>query len=350
MIHARGLTKTYRASGAAVEAVRAIDLDVGDGELVAVLGPNGAGKSTALRMLVTLLTPTAGRAVVAGHDVVAEPAAVRRCIGFIGQGNGAGYYHHVRDELVLQGRAHRMSWRDAGRRADALLDTLNLTPLAKRAAGTLSGGQRRRLDVALGLVHDPPLLFLDEPSTGLDPQHRAHLWEHVLGVRERFGTTVVLTTHYLDEADAMAARVVIIDHGRIIADDRPETLKATHAGDRIDLRLANADGAAAGAPIDASSAVAVVRSAAVAVGIDVDAVDVVVSTSANGDVAVRTHRGSERLPALLRALDLRGVTVTQASVRRPTLDDVFLHLTGRSLREDSLAATPVDPDGAGVAA
>lgn len=341
MIHARGLTKTYQANGEAVEAVRAIDLDVAEGELVAVLGPNGAGKSTTLRMLVTLLTPTAGRAVVAGHDIATDPAAVRNRIGFIGQGNGAGYYHHVRDELVLQGRAHRLSWRDARRRADALLETLHLAPLAKRAAGSLSGGQRRRLDIALGLVHDPPLLFLDEPSTGLDPQNRAHLWEHVLGVRERFGTTVVLTTHYLEEADAMAERVLIIDHGRIIADDRPEALKATLAGDRIGLRL------------EGTADPAVIRAAAAAVDVEVDANGAVGTDASDQAVTIRASRGSERLPALLREFDRRGVAVASASVSRPTLDDVFLALTGRSLREDGLAPVPPGIDDAtdtGVAA
>jgi ABC-2 type transport system ATP-binding protein len=230
IISARGLTRAFGD----VEAVRGLDLEVREGELVAFLGPNGAGKSTSLRMLTTLLAPTSGSAVVAGHDVVREPEGVRRQIGYVGQGNGAGQQHRVRDELITQARAYGAP----PERADELLEALELEELADRKAMTLSGGQRRRLDVALGLVHRPRLLFLDEPSTGLDPQSRAHLWEHILGVREQTGMTIFVTTHYLDEADAMAERVLVMDHGRVIADDTPETLKAAHGRTLDDVFLA----------------------------------------------------------------------------------------------------------------
>ena len=168
-----------------------------------------------------------------GHDVVAEPGEVRRGIGYVGQGNGAGQNQRVRDELVTQGRAYGLAKDESRRRSDDLLDALDLVALADRAANTLSGGQRRRLDVALGLVHRPQLLFLDEPSTGLDPQSRANLWEHILRLRREHGMTIVLTTHYLDEADSMAERVMVIDHGVVIADDTADRLKAQLAGDRM---------------------------------------------------------------------------------------------------------------------
>jgi len=322
MIRARGLSKRFTSKGHVVEAVTDLDLDVEEGELVAFLGPNGAGKSTTLRMLATLLPPTAGSATVAGHDVVREPAQVRRRIGWIGQGSGAGHYHQVRDEVVLQGRAYGLSWREARRRADELLAALDLDGLARRMVGTLSGGQRRRLDIVMGLVHAPPLLFLDEPSTGLDPHNRARLWEHVLGVRERFGTTLLLTTHYLEEADAMAERVVIIDHGRVIADDAPARLKAELAGDRIVVDLADHVGVAA-----AQAAAAHLPGAH----------DLVARGTT---VSLRVPRGSEVLPGFLRRLDEDGVAVRSAEVVRPTLDDVFLSQTGRSLRDGSAAPQP----------
>ena len=233
MIEARGLTRTFRAGNETVEAVRGLDLDVRKGEMVAVLGPNGAGKSTTLRMLTTLLQPTAGTARVVGRDVTVDPAGVRSRIGYIGQGNSAGHSQRVLHELVAQGRCYGLGRREAARRGDALLTALDLRGLGDRTVSSLSGGQRRRLDVALGMVHRPALLFLDEPSTGLDPQNRANLQSQIERLRADHGTTIVLTTHYLDEADAMADRVVVVDHGTVIADDTPERLKADLAGDHI---------------------------------------------------------------------------------------------------------------------
>jgi ABC-2 type transport system ATP-binding protein len=225
MITTTGLTRTFGSGERRVEAVRGIDLHVDRGELLAFLGPNGAGKSTTLRMLTTLLPPTGGRALVAGFDVARDPDEVRRRIGYVGQGDGAGHAQRVRDELVSQGRAYGLPALEARRRADELLVDLELEELRDRKAPTLSGGQRRRLDVALGIVHRPALLFLDEPSTGLDPQSRANLWRHVLRLREQTGMTVFLTTHYLDEADQMAERVVVMDRGAVVADDTAAALK-----------------------------------------------------------------------------------------------------------------------------
>ena len=230
----RGLTRHFTVKKNTVEAVRGLDLEVGAGELVAFLGPNGAGKSTTLRMLTTLITPTAGTAAVNGHDVVSDQRAVRRSIGYVGQGNGAGHQQRGRDELVSQGRAYGLSKADAVARADLLVRELDLTEVADRVVSTLSGGQRRRLDIALGMVHEPGVLSLDEPSTGLDPQNRANLQDQIRTLHEGRGTTIVLTTHYLEEADALAQRVIVIDHGLVIADDTAASLKSS-LGDLVTL-------------------------------------------------------------------------------------------------------------------
>jgi ABC-2 type transport system ATP-binding protein len=309
-IRTRELTKDYRVRNETVRAVDGLDLTVDEGELVALLGPNGAGKSTTLRMLTTLLRPTSGTASVAGHDVSTAQAEVRQRIGYIGQGNGAGHSQRGRDELVHQGRCYGLSRAAARTRAAELIDSLDLAAVADRRVSSLSGGQRRRLDIAMGLIHAPGLLFLDEPSTGLDPQNRANLQEHILGLRARYGTTVVLTTHYLDEADSMAERVIVIDHGRVIADDTPARLKADLAGDRVVLGFASV-----GAAHRASGLV-----------------DVPFEINGAG-LTLRAADGPALVPGLLHKLDLAGARVLTVEVTRPTLDDVFLALTGRSLRE-----------------
>ncbi|SDI58662.1 ATP-binding cassette domain-containing protein [Nonomuraea jiangxiensis] len=313
MIHTRGLTRVFKVKKQSVEAVRGLDLDVEAGQLVAFLGPNGAGKSTTLRMLTTLLPPTSGQAMVAGRDVARDPAGVRARIGYVGQQNGAGENFRVRDELVTQGRCYGLTVRQANARADELLDLLDLKPLAKRLPGTLSGGQRRRLDIALGLIHRPDLLFLDEPSTGLDPKSRADIWRHILRLREAYGTTLVLTTHYLEEADSMAERVVIIDNGRIIADGTAEQLKNDLAGDHISITTTTEQDAA--------------RAVALAGG-----------TAEGTTVRVKVPNAAAALPDHLRTLDGSGIKVATAETIRPTLDDVFLTLTGRSLTDDDIPA------------
>jgi ABC-2 type transport system ATP-binding protein len=323
VIRARGLTRTFTRRKEVVEAVKGIDVDVAEGELVAFLGPNGAGKSTTLRMLTSLLTPTAGKAEVAGYDVVAHPAQVRARIGFIGQGNGGGFSYKLRDELHNQGRFYGLAPDVYRSRAADLMAALELEGLEKRSVQSLSGGQRRRLDVALGLMNHPPLLFLDEPTTGLDPHSRANLWEHIAAMRERYGMTIVLTTHYLDEADSMAERVVVIDHGEIIADAAPGVLKREHADDVLTLHVEGGDDAT-------------VR-AALPPGLG----DVVVHRAEDGGdrlrLVVSTANGADRLPAVIEALRLAGLPVSSASVRQASLDDVFLNLTGRSLREEAAA-------------
>jgi ABC-2 type transport system ATP-binding protein len=330
MIRTRNLTKDFVVGRSnTVHAVRGISLDIEAGELVAVLGPNGAGKTTTIRMLTTLLAPTAGTATVAGHDVVAASATVRSLIGYVGQGNGAGHMQRAADELFSQGLIYGLDRRAARRRAGELLEALDLVALADRKVSSLSGGQRRRLDVAMGLVHHPSLLFLDEPSTGLDPHNRANLWDHILQMRDRAATpmTIMLTTHYLDEADSMAGRVVVVDHGEVIADDTAEALKAELAGDRVELGAAD--------PVRAGELAALIERLPGGRDVQVD----------GGSVTARVADGPRALPELLRAADRAGLVVVTAQVHRPTLDDVFLSLTGRSLRESESTEHLKNPEG-----
>jgi ABC-2 type transport system ATP-binding protein len=317
MITARGLERRFRRkgrNGEEVHAVKGVDLDVEAGELVGFLGPNGAGKTTTLRMLTTLLKPTAGTATVGGHDLLAEPLEVRKRIGYVAQGGGSSPESKVADELELQGRLYRLSKADAIARGAELAEQLDLRGLDQRPTKTLSGGQRRRLDIALGLIHSPGLVFLDEPSTGLDPQSRANLWEHIRRLRADQGVTVFLTTHYLDEADALADRLIVIDDGRIVAEGTPDALKARVNGDRVEVGVE---------PERAADAAEIAGRLAGAQELSVD----------GGEVRFRVPRGDVALPELLRALDTKDIAMLSVQVHRPTLDDVFLTLTGRSLRE-----------------
>ncbi|MEU4517302.1 ATP-binding cassette domain-containing protein [Amycolatopsis sp. NPDC024027] len=317
MITARGLERRFRRkgrTGGEVHAVKGVDLDVEAGELVGFLGPNGAGKTTTLRMLTTLLKPTAGTATVGGRDLLSDPLGVRKRIGYVAQGGGSAPESKVADELELQGRLYRMSKADAIARGAALAEQLDLTGLDQRPTRTLSGGQRRRLDIALGLIHSPGLVFLDEPSTGLDPQSRANLWDHIRRLRADQGVTVFLTTHYLDEADALSDRLIVIDDGRIVAEGTPDALKARVNGDRVEVGVD---------PGQATDAAEIAGRLAGAQELSVD----------GGKVRFRVPRGDVALPELLRALDTKGLAMLSVQVHRPTLDDVFLTLTGRSLRE-----------------
>ncbi|MCD4524148.1 ABC transporter ATP-binding protein [Nocardioides sp. cx-173] len=320
VIRTRGLTRHFTRHQQTVEAVRGLDLEVTDGELVAFLGPNGAGKSTTLRMLTTLIAPTSGAAEVAGYDVVREHRDVRRSIGYVGQGNAAGHQQRGRDEVVSQARSFGMSRGAARARADELLEAFDLTEHARRPVSTLSGGQRRRLDVAIGLVHAPRLMFLDEPSTGLDPQNRVNLQEQVKRLNREAGTTIVMTTHYLEEADAIADRVIVIDHGRVIADDTASRLKSA-LGDLVTLGFAS--------PAHAQAAAARAERLEGA-SVDVD----------GAALSVRVAHGRDLAPGLVADLAGAGTPATRMEVAGPTLDDVFLDLTGRSLRETGADTTP----------
>jgi ABC-2 type transport system ATP-binding protein len=320
MIHARGLARTFttrrgREKGE-VKAVDGVDIDVAEGEIVGFLGPNGAGKTTTLRMLTTLLKPTSGSATVAGHDLLTEPVAVRQGIGYVSQSGSTNRNAHAGEEIVSHGMLYGISNEQASARGRELFAQLDLEGMWERKCGSMSGGQRRRLDIAMGLVHDPKLVFLDEPTSGLDPQARANLWTHISELRSKRGSTVFLTTHYLDEADALCDRILVIDHGEIVASDTPDALKRGVSGDLVSLSVTGATDAAAAAGT--------------------------LARIAEGEVAIdgllvsgRVRDGGGSMPDLLRALDTAGVSLESIEVRRPTLDDVFLTMTGRSLREDA---------------
>ncbi|HEU0256531.1 MAG TPA: ATP-binding cassette domain-containing protein [Microbacteriaceae bacterium] len=320
MIHARGLTRTFvTRHGKArkeIKAVAGVDIDVAEGEIVGFLGPNGAGKTTTLRMLTTLLKPTSGTASVASFDLFRDAVKVRRSIGYVSQSGSTSRNALAGPEIVDHGMLYGIGKAKATARGRELLDQLDLAGTWDRPTKTLSGGQRRRLDIAMGLVHDPRLVFLDEPTTGLDPQARANLWTHISALRTVRGSTVFLTTHYLDEADALCDRILVIDHGVIVAGDTPDRLKRQVSGDLVSLTLA--------AGSDVATAVATLSRAA--------------EDAAQAEglvVSARIRDGGAALPALLRALDASGVTLDSIEVRRPTLDDVFLTMTGRSLREEA---------------
>ncbi|MFF3911266.1 ABC transporter ATP-binding protein [Streptomyces sp. NPDC001848] len=236
IISTAGLARTFRTGRGPVEAVRGIDLTVREGEILGFLGPNGAGKTTTLRMLTTLLKPTGGAATVAGCDLATDPVGVRRACGYVAQSGGVDPQLTAREELVTQGRLYHLTRHQARERAEELARDLDLTELLDRKTGALSGGRRRRLDIAMALAHRPEVLFLDEPTTGLDPGSRADLWDLVRRLRDEHGTTVFLTTHYLDEADALSDRLVIVDKGVVVAEGTPSALKLRYAGS-IDASL-----------------------------------------------------------------------------------------------------------------
>jgi len=331
IIEARGLARTFTSRKRTVHAVRGVDLTVEPGEIVGFLGPNGAGKTTTLRMLTTLLQPTAGTAIVAGADLRRNPLEVRRRIGYVPQAigqtmGGTDPECMVDEELLDQAALYRIPKADAVVRAAALIRQLDLGGLDKRLVKTLSGGQRRRLEIALGLVHEPSLVFLDEPTTGLDPQSRSNLWEHIRGLRADLGTTVFLTTHYLDEADALCDRVFIIDNGVTVASGTPDELKRQVSGDVVTLAV---NGAADKAR-DLLARQPIVGD---------------VTLSDDGGLRLSVVNGAEALPSLLRVLDDAGITLHSINLSRPTLDDVFLTMTGRSLRDDSPSAGAADQPG-----
>src|SRR6266508_3188429 len=316
MIETTDLRRTFKTRGGNVDAVAGVDLRVGGGEIFGFLGPNGAGKTTTLRMLATLMKPTSGFATVAGADLRDEPDLVRRRIGYVPQGGSTDPAETGRGELVLQGRLYGMSKADATKRAAEVLDTLDLEAAADRSTSTYSGGMKRRLDVGLGIVHRPKVLFLDEPTTGLDPQARARMWDEIKALRER-GTTVFLTTHYLEEADALCDRLAIIDHGRIVVEGTSDELKQAVAGDVVTIGV-NGSGPRVLGLVDR---LPFVREAG----------------HQDGLVRLYVDRGEVAVPQLLRMLDAAGFAPTSITLHRPSLDDVFLRQTGRSLREEPAA-------------
>jgi ABC-2 type transport system ATP-binding protein len=315
-IEVQDLSKTYPGG---VEALRGVSFQVVAGEIFALLGPNGAGKSTTVRILTTLSRPDAGSCRVAGFDVATREREVRRRIGYVAQESGVDSLATGRENLVLQGHIYRVPPADLRTRVDELLDLFDLREAADRLVRTYSGGMKRRLDVAMGLVHRPEILFLDEPTTGLDPESRAVMWREVKGLA-RDGLTILLTTHYLEEADRLAGRLAIIDRGMVVATGSPEELKGRLRGDVVAVELHRREGSE-----EARQALASVA------GVREVVLDEQVLYATVG-------QGARMVPALVGALEGRGLEVAQVSLHRPSLDDVYLSVTGHAYDEGGDAA------------
>ncbi|MBA3843611.1 MAG: ATP-binding cassette domain-containing protein [Actinobacteria bacterium] len=306
-----GLRKRYGE----VQALDGVSFAVGEGEVFALLGPNGAGKSTTVRVLVTLTHADEGTAAVAGHDVRREQNAVRRAIGYVPQDSGVDQYGTGRENLMLQGRVQGMSGRDLRSRADHLLDLVGISDAADRIVKNYSGGMRRRLDIALGLVHRPRVLFLDEPTTGLDPEARVAMWAEVSRLAVAESLTILLTTHYLEEADQLAGRLAIVSRGKIVVEGTPADLKAGLRGDAVHIELTN------GALDEAQR---------VLVGVGAKPEQVIDGRT----IVSRVENGGRALPGIISALDGAGIPVASVSLSRPSLDDVYLHFTGREFSSE----------------
>ncbi|MBX5446402.1 ATP-binding cassette domain-containing protein [Sphaerobacter sp.] len=308
-IVAHNLVKTYPGG---VRALNGLSLAVATGTIFALLGPNGAGKSTTVKILTTLSRPDSGSARVAGFDVVARPSSVRRAIGYVSQKAAVDPEATGRENLSLQGRIYGLRGRELRRRVDELLERIGLAEAADRVAGTYSGGMQRKLDILMGLIHRPKVLFLDEPTTGLDPEARAELWAEIERLAREERLTILLTTHYLEEADRLAARVAIVDQGRVVVEGSPEELKGELRGDTIRVELA--DGATEPRVQAVLEHLPGVR-------------DV---TLQDGAVYARANSGGQAIPVVLAALERAGIPVAAATVARPSLDDVYLRYVGRS--------------------
>jgi ABC-2 type transport system ATP-binding protein len=310
-IVAEDLRKNYKE----VRALDGLSFNVRAGEVFGLLGPNGAGKSTTVRVLTTLTSPDSGRALVAGEDVARHPDRVRRKIGYVAQDSGVDWEATGRENLLLQGRIHGMGGKQLHARVDELLDLVGLRDAADRVARGYSGGMKRRLDVATGLVHRPSVLFLDEPTTGLDPEARAAMWVEVERLAAQESLTILLTTHYLEEADRLAERVAIVSQGRVVAEGTPDDLKRGLEGESVTVELQEANGRSA----DAERVVAGITGNAVLDG---------------QQVRARVPNGAQAIPSILGALDAAGVAVASVTTARPSLDDVYLHYTGRAFAEE----------------
>jgi len=311
VIEARDLVKTYPGD---VRALDGLTFSVESGSIFGLLGPNGAGKSTTVRILTTLSRPDSGAATVAGWDVIREPDRVRHTIGSVSQHSAVDPEATGLENLVLQGRVYGM--RDAllAARVDELLERFSLSDAANRLVRTYSGGMRRKLDVAMGLVHRPSVLFLDEPTTGLDPEARADLWDEIARLTREDGLTILMTTHYLEEADRLARRLAILDHGRLVAEGTPDELKAELRGDAINVELREPDAGQ--------------RAAATLAGLSG-----LRETSLDGAILrARADHAASAVPAVLAALDGAGIPVATVTIARPSLDDVYLRHTGRAFR------------------
>ncbi len=316
-IEARHLVKTYAVRGNkhGIRALDGLDLSVPRGMIYGLLGPNGAGKSTTVKILTSLARPDSGTARVEGIDVLARPGQVRQVIGVVAQRSGADPTATGRENLMLQGRLYGLRGVAVAARADELLGHFGLTEAARRLVRTYSGGMQRRLDVALGLMHRPAVLFLDEPTTGLDPESRAAMWQEIARLAGREGMTVLLTTHYLEEADRLASRLAIVDRGRVVASGTPDELKGKLRGDVVQVEL----------PADTDASL--VRSVLASLP---EVRDVVI---AGRDVSARSDNGAAAVPLVLAELQRAGIHAASVAVARPSLDDVYLRHTGRRYSE-----------------
>jgi ABC-2 type transport system ATP-binding protein len=319
-IEAAGLIKSYPKH---VVALDGLSFAVERGTVFGLLGPNGAGKSTAVKVLTTLAKPDQGRASVVGIDVVAEPDRVRRAIGVLAQGSGVDVQATGRENLRLQGHLYGIRGRALGERVEQLLGRFGLADAADRVARGYSGGMQRRLDIAMALVHDPQVLFLDEPTTGLDPEVRAQMWDEIARLSREHGKTVLLTTHYLEEADQLAARLAIVERGKVVAEGTPDELKRELRGDAVNVELAGSElnGNVGGA----LSGVAGIR-------------EVTVDGPA---LRARADDGGRAVPIVLQALEAHGISVASVTVARPSLDDVYLKHTGRTFTAANAEAAEV---------
>jgi ABC-2 type transport system ATP-binding protein len=307
-IEASDLVKTYPPD---VRALDGLSLSVRPGTIFGLLGPNGAGKSTTVRILTTLSRPDSGSARVAGIDALAEPVRVRHAIGVVAQKHGLDPEATGRENVVLQGELYGITGRELRRRANEALERFGLADAADRQAKTYSGGMQRRLDVAMGLIHHPQVLFLDEPTTGLDPEARADMWREIERLARDERMTILLTTHYLEEADRLASRLAIVDRGRIVAEGTPDHLKSELEGDTIQVELADLDHAAARRALEEVAGVG--------------------HASVDGrTLRARARNGAVAIPAVLTALDAHGVRAAAVTLARPSLDDVYLRHAGRT--------------------
>ena len=313
MIHVENLVKTFKGN---VQAVKGVSFNVDEGEFFAFLGPNGAGKSTTIQMITTLLKPTSGRAEIAGFDVMNEPEQIRRVIGVALQETGIDPQLTGRELLEIQGKLFGFQSSMARKRADELLELVGLTEDAHRKCGKYSGGMRRRLDLALTLVQRPKVLFLDEPTTGLDPYNRKLIWEEIRSLNKEKGTTIFLTTQYLEEADELADRISIINEGKIVASGTQENLKASIGKDVIDLVFSTEEEAR--------------RASALFAHLATD------EKYSGANLRLYAEKGTAKLPEMIRLLDQESITPITLNVSPPSLDDVFLNLTGHSIKTEKL--------------
>ncbi|NQV79185.1 MAG: ATP-binding cassette domain-containing protein [Alphaproteobacteria bacterium] len=308
------LTKTYKGG---VKALQGVSFSVKQGEIFGLLGPNGAGKSTTVRILATLTQADGGRATVAGHDVMTDAGGVRRSIGYVAQATGVDRYATGRENLTLQAQMLRVPRGDVRARVSEMLDWVNLTERADKMVNTYSGGMKRRLEIAMGLVHQPSVLFLDEPTTGLDPETRRALWRDLERLRAERNISVLLTTHYLEEADALCDRLSIVDHGRVVAEGTPEALKAEIAGDTVTLDVGEA----------------VARAAEILGGV-AGVLEVIPDGSV---VTVRVRDGASAVPAVAAALNQAQIEIRTLRLGSASLDDVYLKHTGHHYDADAKA-------------